>query len=129
MVCKYGMGEATGGVTFDGDRSRGQYEDLSHLSEEERRLIFTEVKKLIEEGEDKARQVMVQSRAVLDRIAEELLERETLTADQLREIAGYVREPQENGSEASEDRSSDAEGSQGNGKKSPSPTPPTGSPT
>ncbi|MGI8946131.1 MAG: ATP-dependent metallopeptidase FtsH/Yme1/Tma family protein [Thermoleophilaceae bacterium] len=97
MVCKYGMGESIGGVIFEGERW-GE-EDLSNFSEEEKRLIFTEVKGLVDDAEDRARQVMVDARAALDRIATELLERETLTADELREIAGFGdAEPDPNGS-------------------------------
>jgi len=95
MVCKYGMGEATGGVTF-GDARWGE-EDFSNFSEEEKRLIYEEVKQLVDEAEGKARQVMIESRAVLDLIAAELLKRETLSADELRELAGFSREKKSEG--------------------------------
>ncbi len=109
MVCKYGMGEATGGVTFG--RDRWGEEDFSNFSEEEKRLIYEEVKQLVDEAEGKARQVMVESRATLDLIAAELLKRETLSADELRELAGFSR---------------DTERSQGNGRMS-TPAAPAGS--
>ena len=92
MVCKFGMGEKTGGVIFTGSEWGWAQDDMSHVSEEEKALIFEEVKGLVDEAEGKARQVMVELRPVLDRIAEELLKRETLTADELREIAGFSRD-------------------------------------
>jgi len=85
MICSYGMSDALGGVTFpDYDDPDGR--DLVRYSEEEKGLIYTEVKRLLEEAEREARQVIVHSRAILDRIAETLLEQETMTADELKEI-------------------------------------------
>jgi cell division protease FtsH len=87
MICEYGMGETTYNLTFAGDHFDPN--DLSNYSEEEKRLIYVEVKALLSESEEKARQVLVEHREALDRIASELLERETLTAEELRKRAGF----------------------------------------
>ncbi|MDP8942787.1 MAG: ATP-dependent zinc metalloprotease FtsH [Actinomycetota bacterium] len=89
MVCELGMSEALGGVTYrdrfyaDGDRS-----GLPGYSDEETRLVGAEVRRLVDEAHREARQVLEGSRATLDRIAEALLERETISADELEELVG-----------------------------------------
>lgn len=92
MVCRLGMGEATGGMTFTDSFGYWDDDNLSSYSEEEKRLIFKEVRQIVEEAEGKARQVMIERRETLDRIVQELLEHETLSADQLREVAGFPRD-------------------------------------
>ncbi len=60
-------------------------------AEETARLIDAEVRRLVEEAGEIAERALVASRAALDRIAEALLERETLTlaeVEQLVESAG-----------------------------------------
>ena len=109
MVCRLGMGEETGGMTFTDSFAYWDDDNLSAYSEEEKRLIFKEVKRIVDEAEGKARQVMVERRETLDRIVEALLEHETLSAEQLREIAGFPREAEPVAS------ADGADGSKGNG--------------
>ena len=52
-------------------------------SEEETRIIGEEVRRLVDEAHERARQVLTDSRDALERIAEALLEHETITADEL----------------------------------------------
>lgn len=110
MICRLGMGEETGGMTFTSRFAFYDDDNMASFSEEEKKLVFTQVKRLVDEAEGKARQVMIERRATLDRIVEALLERETLSSDELREIAGFPREPEESLSETG------ADGSKGNGK-------------
>ncbi len=86
MINSYGMSEALGGVAFGPDYDRYGRPNHERFSEEEKRLMYTGVKGLLDEAEEKAQQVIVQDREVLDRIAETLLEQETLTADELKAI-------------------------------------------
>ncbi len=85
MICSYGMSDALGGMTFPDPKDRDG-PALVRYSEEEKRLIYTEVKRLLDEAERESRQVIVHSRAILERIAATLLEQETMTADELKEI-------------------------------------------
>ncbi|MDQ4049880.1 MAG: AAA family ATPase, partial [Actinomycetota bacterium] len=110
MVCRLGMGEETGGMTFTDSYGWWDDDNLSAYSEEEKRLIFKEVRRIVDEAEGKARQVMIERRETLDRIVEALLERETLSSDELREIAGFPREPDEVASD------NGADGARGNGR-------------
>ena len=85
MVCEFGMSEALGNVSYSGngliDRA-----GPPRYSEEESRLIGTEVRRLVDEARERAGEVLQESRATLDRIAQALLERETLSAQELEEI-------------------------------------------
>ncbi|HEV2723721.1 MAG TPA: hypothetical protein VGV10_03735, partial [Thermoleophilaceae bacterium] len=119
MVCRLGMGEATGGRTFTDSFGSWDDDNLSAYSEEEKRLIFKEVKQIVEEAEGKARQVMIERRDTLDRIVQALLEHETLSADQLREVAGFPRDV---------DGSASENGADGNGRL-PKPGAPAGTST
>ena len=91
MVCELGMSEALGGVTY-GIETNGwdPHSELRHASEEEAKLIGEEVRKLVDEAHERARQVLTDSRDALDRIADALLEQETITADELETL---VRPP------------------------------------
>ncbi len=87
MVCELGMSEALGGVTFrDRFYADGQRSGLPGYSQEETRLIGEEVRRIVEEAHQEARQVLESSRETLNRIAEALLERETLSADELEKL-------------------------------------------
>ena len=85
MVTRYGMSDKLGPMTF------GQKEELVFLGKEigEQRdyseavaeEIDQEVRKIVREAHDQAREVLLRYREHLDRIANELMEVETLDAD------------------------------------------------
>ena len=58
------------------------------LLEETSRLIDEEARKLVNEAERLAEEVLSASRKALDSVAEALLDRETLTLEEVEEIAG-----------------------------------------
>jgi len=86
MVTRYGMSDKLGPMTF------GQKEELVFLGKEigEQRdyseavaqEIDAEVRRIIHEAHERARDVLVHHREQLDRIAQRLIEIETLDADQ-----------------------------------------------
>jgi cell division protease FtsH len=90
MVCEWGMSDAMGPLTFGKKeeqiflgREIAQHQDYSedtaiHIDQEIKRVVITNY--------DRARLVLEQRRPALDRIAEELLTREVLDADQVRKI-------------------------------------------
>jgi cell division protease FtsH len=85
MVAALGMSEEVGAINYADDTTgNGQ----PGYSEETARLIDSESRKLVREAEQLARSVLERSREPLDRVAEALLERETLTLEQVEEIAG-----------------------------------------
>jgi cell division protease FtsH len=90
MVCEWGMSDAMGPLTFGKKeeqiflgREIAQHQDYS---EDTAIRIDQELKRIIVTNYDKARNLLETHREALDRIAEELLTREVLDADQVRSI-------------------------------------------
>ncbi len=92
MVTEYGMTDALGPQQLgqrDGEVFLGR--DLNHqanYSEEVAAVIDREVRRLIDEAHERARTVLRHHRDTLDRMARELVERETLDALDLAEVLG-----------------------------------------
>ncbi len=98
MVCKYGMSEKLGPVSYgddDHDVFLGRdFMTRKDFSEKKAEQIDDEVSQTLNSLYDEARQALEDNRQILDRIAESLLERETLdTADLRRLIAGETLPP------------------------------------
>ncbi len=86
MVRELGMSKAVGPLPYAEDgRSDSR---ASHFSEETTRLIDSEVRRLVGEAEDLARGVLEASREALDRVARALMERETLTLEDVEGLTG-----------------------------------------
>ncbi len=87
MVCKYGMSSKLGPVAYgndDNDVFLGRdFVSRKDYSEQKAQEIDEEISDILNERYAAARQVLEDNRDVLDRIAEALLERETLQADDL----------------------------------------------
>jgi cell division protease FtsH len=91
MVCEWGMSDAMGPLTFGTKeeqiflgREIAQHQDYS---EDTAIRIDQEIKRFVTNNYDRARHVLETNRVALDRIADELLMREVLDADQVRRIA------------------------------------------
>lgn len=101
MVTQYGMSASLGSVKLGQESSEvflGR--DVGHqrdYSESVASRIDVEVRALMEKAHDEAWEILVEYRDVLDRLVLELLEKETLNAEQLREVFHDVvkREPRE----------------------------------
>ena len=82
MICKYGMSESLGPVSYGdegGDVFLGRdFVSRKDYSEHKARQIDEEVERIMHSEYDHAKQLLLDNRAVLDRIATALLERETL---------------------------------------------------
>jgi cell division protease FtsH len=90
MTCRYGMSERIGPVSY-GDEGHDvflgrDFATRKDYSEETARTMDAEVSRLLSENYDAARAELVENRAVLDRIADALLERETLEASDLQAL-------------------------------------------
>ena len=90
MVCEWGMSDAMGPLTFGKKeeqiflgREIAQHQDYS---EDTAIRIDQELKRFITTNYDRARALLEKNRIALDRIAEELLAREVLDAEQVRRI-------------------------------------------
>ena len=87
MVTQFGMSEVIGLVAIgDPDHEVFLGRELSQrrqVSEHTARLVDQEVKRILDEAHDKAREVVEQHKELLESIAQALLERETLDRDQI----------------------------------------------
>ncbi|CAL9462130.1 ATP-dependent zinc metalloprotease FtsH [Nocardiopsis dassonvillei] len=116
MVTEYGMSERLGARKF-GSASTEPFlgREMAHAreySEEIASIIDEEVRRLIESAHDEAYEVLVEYRDVLDDLVVALLEKETLTREQVLEIFSPVTKRPARGSYT------------GYGKRQPSERPP-----
>ena len=96
MVCMFGMSEKLGNVKL------GDFTSHPHLridgpppegiSNETEREIDLEVRRLINEATDRTRNILSTHRDQLEKIAEALLEKETLSVAELHELLGMKQE-------------------------------------
>ncbi len=90
MICKYGMSEVLGPVSFDDeghDVFLGRdFVSRKDYSEKKAQQIDDEVEAVLKRAYQEAFDLLREHRAALDRIAEALLERETLEAADLRRL-------------------------------------------
>jgi len=86
MVCEWGMSEL-GPLSFgDGDEPvflGRDFAQRANYSDETARRIDEEVHRLVEEGYERAREILRRNRLALDRISAELLEKESLEGDEV----------------------------------------------
>jgi len=98
MVCEWGMSDAMGPLTFGKKeeqiflgREIAQHQDYS---EDTAIRIDHEIKRFVTSNYERAKTMIEEHRVALDKIAEELLAREVLDADQVRKIIkGEALEP------------------------------------
>ncbi len=90
MVCQWGMSEKLGPVTFQIGKSHpflGQeMTEPRDFSEHTAQMIDEEVRRMIVEREEAAENLLAENRRRLDRLAEALLEHETVTNDEINEL-------------------------------------------
>ncbi len=85
MVCEWGMSEVIGTLTFrTSDPLRGQPGQI--MSEATAQVIDAEVRKLISSAYDRAKSILVEHRAILDAMANALLEKETIGRDDIEQL-------------------------------------------
>lgn len=92
MVCEFGMSDKLGTLTY-GKRERQMFlgRDLfeeRNYSEQTAILIDAEIKRLVDQAYNQARTLLKENREILDKLAHELLEKEVLTAQDAKRIAG-----------------------------------------
>jgi cell division protease FtsH len=93
MVTEFGMTDALGVVSYDGHRQQAFIEnpfgrERGNYAEETALQIDTEIKRILTEAHEKARQILRDHRDILDRLSERLLEKEVIEADELKAIMG-----------------------------------------
>jgi len=127
MVTRWGLSDALGPVAYgdNGDEVFLGYQvsRQQSVSEETNRKIDSEVRKLVETGLDEAKQILTDKRADLETLAKGLLEFETLTGDEIKELIKGNRPVRESVIEPTTPRGSAVPPA---GKQRPRPDAPTG---
>ncbi len=100
MVTEFGMSDALGAVAYDGHRRNAFLDnpfapERGHYAEETALKIDLEVKRILTEAHERARQILRERRGTLDALSERLLEKEVIEAEELKAIIGPIppREP------------------------------------
>lgn len=89
MVTRYGMSEKVGPIAIESDRnilSYGRSGGDKIYSEEFNKVVDSEIKRIVEEGRDKARSVVREYKDVLEAIVLALLEKENLEREDFEKI-------------------------------------------
>jgi len=82
MVCQYGMSSRVGRVYYQSD-------EISKLSPDTQNVINEEVRRLLDESYHRAKEILLSRRKEWEALANGLLEKETLSGEQIREMIGY----------------------------------------
>lgn len=117
MVRTWGMSEALGPLSYGQQdeqiflgREIAQHKDYS---EETAKLIDTEISRLVKEAYQRAREILQENRDILEKLAEMLLEKETVMGKELDELIQAMRPgirlPSHNEPKETESRENDSE--------------------
>ena len=90
MVCEWGMSKKLGPLALG---SAEEPWEARSFSEKTAVDIDEEVFRLVAENGERARSLLAENRTLLDRIAETLLEKETLDAEDIRQLVGRHPRP------------------------------------
>ncbi len=87
MVCSLGMSKKMGPLTY-GKRQQLQFlekevSEYRNYSDVTARLIDTEIIELVEEGENRARELIIKNKATLEKLADLLQEKEVINRDEM----------------------------------------------
>jgi cell division protease FtsH len=96
MVTRLGMSEKLGPLTY-GKRQQliflaQQSAEERNYSEETARLIDTETRMLVEEGRQRAMQILTEKRNALEKLATILEEKEVLSGEEIAELIGETKD-------------------------------------
>ena len=93
MVTEFGMSDALGAINYDGNK-RARFLDIPMpqerglYAEETAQKIDAEIKRIVTEAHEKAREILTANRDNLERVTRRLLEVEVMEGDELRQLLG-----------------------------------------
>jgi cell division protease FtsH len=100
MVTEFGMSDALGAINYDGNK-RARFLDIPMPAdrglwgEDTAQKIDAEIKRILTEAHDKAREILDANRDKLETVMRRLLEVEVMEGDELRKLLGVTRPPPE----------------------------------
>jgi cell division protease FtsH len=131
MVMRFGMSERLGPRVFGHDRSQPflgrEFSSEPDYSDEIAREIDDEIRRIVEEAHQSAKDILADRRDALDRISKILLERETIDAPAFEKLLEGATEEDvfgaEDAEEAEEAEPEPEEAAKGTGREGPRPVP------
>jgi cell division protease FtsH len=100
MVTEFGMSDALGAINYDGNK-RARFLDIpmpqerGMYGEDTAQQIDAEIKRILTEAHDKARQILADNRDKLELVTQRLLEIEVMEGAELRVLLGKPPDPPE----------------------------------
>jgi cell division protease FtsH len=98
MVTEFGMSDALGAINYDGNK-RSRFLDIpvgperGLYAEETAEKIDAEIKRILTEAHNTARQILMNHRDLLERVTRRLLDVEVMEGDELRQMLGVAGPP------------------------------------
>jgi cell division protease FtsH len=98
MVTEFGMSDALGAINYDGNK-RSRFLDIpvgperGLYAEETAEKIDAEIKRILTEAHNTARQILLDHRDLLERVTRRLLDVEVMEGDELRQMLGVTGPP------------------------------------
>jgi cell division protease FtsH len=86
MVTKWGLSDKVGTIDYGEDEGSRFYAANKPYSEETGKVIDEEVRRIVEEALSKAKSILKEKRNDLEKLAQALLEFETLTGDEIKDL-------------------------------------------
>jgi len=96
MICEYGMSDKLGPLTLRKKETEiflgRDFTKEKAYSEKTAQMIDEEVKKIVEDCRDRAKDLLKKNKAKLDRLAKALIEKEILAGEEVEEILKHEKE-------------------------------------
>ncbi len=86
MVTRWGLSDKVGAVDYGEDDGSKFYAATKTYSEETGKIIDEEVKRIVEEALQRAKNILADKKADLEKLAQSLLEYETLSGDEIKDL-------------------------------------------
>jgi cell division protease FtsH len=86
MVIKWGLSDKVGTIDYSQEEGAKYYTVQKEFSEETSKIIDSEVKRIVEEALNNARKILTEKRNDLESLAKSLLEYETLTGEEIKDL-------------------------------------------
>jgi len=86
MVVSWGLSDKVGTIDYSPDNNMKGYVSNKEYSEETARIIDEETKRIVEEALQKAKKILLDKKPDLEKLAQSLLEYETLSGDEIKDL-------------------------------------------
>lgn len=86
MVTRWGLSDKVGTIDYSDEESSKFYAAQKTFSEETGKIIDDEIKRIVDEALKRAKEILTEKKSDLEKLAKSLLEHETLTGDEIRDL-------------------------------------------